>query len=126
MRLTTDHWSTGDAVIAGIMFLLGVVGMIGALWLLAFVFGGEARAHDSWISREHLTDPVTHAWCCDERDTREETDNIVAVPGGYLVKSTGEVIPKARVIWRSPGGWWRARNLGDGSTRCLIGPPLGM
>ena len=82
-------------------------------------------AHDHWISRENLRDPVTGLWCCDERDTREENDNVRAVPGGYLIISTGEVIPNERVIWRSPGGWWRSRNLGDGTTRCLIGQPPG-
>ena len=99
--------------------------IIAALMLWA----SAAQAHDhgpgSWINHQKLTDPVTGQWCCDERDTREETDNIEAVPGGFLVKSTGEIIPKERVIWRSPGGWWRSRNLNDGSTRCLIGPPMG-
>jgi hypothetical protein len=85
----------------------------------------QSRAHDHWIQHQNLRDPVTNQWCCDERDTQEETDNIEAVPGGYLVKSTGEIIPKERVIWRSPGGWWRSRNLSDNTTRCLIGPPQG-
>jgi hypothetical protein len=89
----------------------------------------KAKAHDhgsgSWINHQQLKDPQTGQWCCDERDTREENDNIRAVEGGYLIISTGEVIPKERVIWRSPGGWWRSRNLSDGTTRCLIGPPQG-
>ena len=46
---------------------------------------------------------------------------------GYLVLETGEVIDKARVIWKSPdGAWWRCRFMSGakaGSTRCLIGPP---
>lgn len=95
---------------------------IAALWA---VLSFPAMAHDHWINHQNLRDPVTGQWCCDERDTQEETDNIEAVPGGFLVKSTGEIIPKERVIWRSPGGWWRSRNLSDNSTRCLIGPPMG-
>ncbi len=89
------------------------------------VFVKFAFAHDHWIRHQNLRDPISGQWCCDERDTREETTNIEAVPGGFRIISTGEVIAKERVIWRSPGGWWRSRNLADGSTRCLIGPPLG-
>lgn len=99
-----------------------------------------ALAHDhgygSWINNERLIDPRTKEWCCNTNDCREEPDNVEAVPGGFLVKSTGEVIPKERVIWRSPGGWWRCRYLSPtavdennqpkmGKTRCLIGPPMG-
>lgn len=88
-----------------------------------------AMAHDSWISRERITDPVTGEWCCNHQDCREEPGNVEAVDGGYRIKSTGEVIPRQRVIWRSPGGWWRCRYLDpakNGATRCLIGPPQGM
>lgn len=99
------------------------------IWALIAWADRKAKAHDhgagSWINHQNLRDPVTDQWCCDERDTREETDNVRAVEGGYLIISTGEVIPRERVIWRSPGGWWRSRNLSDGTTRCLIGPPQG-
>ena len=92
--------------------------------LLMFLTG--ARAHDSWISRERIYDPVTKEWCCSAMDCQEEVDNVQAVEGGYRIKSTGEVIERERVTWRSPGGWWRCRYLGgpkEGLTRCLIGPP---
>ena len=99
------------------------------LCVLAVLTASMAHAHDhgsgSWINHQNLRDPQTGQWCCDERDTQEENDNVEAVPGGYLIKSTGEIIPKERVIWRSPGGWWRSRNLSDNTTRCLIGPPHG-
>lgn len=95
--------------------------------LLGFPWG--ARAHDhgagSWINNEKLTDPQSGEWCCNLIDCREETENITPVPGGFLVRSTNEVISTKRVIWRSPGGWWRCRNLPAGSTRCIIGPPNG-
>jgi hypothetical protein len=53
-------------------------------------------------------------------------DGIREVTGGYSVAATGELIPYARVIWRSEdGAWWRCRNLYNNSTRCLIGPPPG-
>lgn len=103
------------AVLGGVLATL--------LWLASLVV--DVRAHDHWINEQRLTDPVSGQWCCNLNDCQEESDNIAPVDGGYLVKSTGEVIERARVIWRSPGGWWRCRNLSTGTTRCLIGPPQG-
>ncbi len=98
-----------------------------ATWLGATI--GAVFAHDTgegaWINNQRLTDPETKQWCCNLHDCRDETTNVRGVEGGYLIVSTGEVIPRERVIWKSPGGWWRCRNLSDGSTRCLIGPPNG-
>lgn len=92
-----------------------------AAWLWSIL--SPSYAHDHWISRQKLTDPITGQWCCNEYDTFEETENVEKVNGGYRIISTGEFISDDRVIWKSPGGWWRSRNLGDGTTRCLIGPP---
>lgn len=100
-------------------------------WLLLFsLIASPALAHDSgpgsWINQQKLTDPFTKEWCCNLHDCKEETDNVEAQPGGFLIRSTHEVIPAARVIWRSPGGWWRCRRMdGTNRTRCLIGPPNG-
>jgi hypothetical protein len=94
--------------------------------LLALV--APASAHDHWISMESLRDPVTEEWCCNSGDCFEESQNIEAVEGGFLIRDTREIIPRARVIWRSPGGWWRCRYTSGeraGKTRCLIGPPQG-
>lgn len=106
--------------------------VLGVLALTAMV--GVAMAHDhgpgSWINNQRLNDPVSKEGCCNLNDCREETDNVAAVDGGFLIISTGEVIAHERVIWRSPGGWWRCRYLGPmlpkrpGDTRCLIGPPF--
>ena len=100
--------------------------------LLLCASGGLALGHDhgpgSWINNQKITDPVTGEWCCDLNDCREEPDNIREADGGYLIVSTGEIIDRKRVIWRSPGGWWRCRYLhGEKAeqTRCLIGPPAG-
>lgn len=88
-----------------------------------------AVAHDhgpgSWINHERLIDPVSKEWCCDLRDCQEEKNNVRALPdGNFLIISTGEIILFKRVIWRSPGSWWRCRRP-DNATRCLIGPPPG-
>lgn len=99
-----------------------------AFILLVSLSGAMAHDHGpgSWINNEKLTDPISKEWCCNLHDCREETANVVAMPGGFLIRSTREVIPSSRVIWRSPGGWWRCRRLdGTNSTRCLIGPPSG-
>jgi len=99
-------------------------------YVLAMVFlclASIALAHThgpgSWINNERLIDPVTKAWCCDERDCfPQKAGSIRPVDGGYLVVETGEVIEHKRVIWRSPDGmWWRC-SIGN-VTRCLIGPP---
>ena len=100
--------------------------------LVAVFLCMPALAHDhgagSWINNERLIDPVTREWCCNTNDCREEPDNVEARPDGYRIRSTGEVVARERVIWRSPGGWWRCRYLSGeraGETRCLIGPPQG-
>lgn len=98
-----------------------------ALAAIVCAIAGAAHAHDHWINAMRLHDPVSGAWCCDERDCAAVPAGGVAErSGGYLVVETGELIPYARVIWRSPdGAWWRCRNLATGATRCLIGPPPG-
>lgn len=114
-------------------FLLGMCLMI--------AFQSATQGHESWINNQNLRDPSTKQSCCNLHDCREETNNIERIETGYLVKSTGEVIAPERVIWRSPGGWWRCRFTNQpapwtdnwlknlprkiGDTRCLIGPPMG-
>lgn len=87
-----------------------------------------ALAHDSWISAQALSDPLSGESCCNHNDCAiVPKGGISQVLRGYLVVETGEVIASSRVIWRSPDGHWvRCRYLGGdkaGQTRCLIGPP---
>lgn len=97
------------------------------------LLSAPALAHDhgpgSWINQEHLTDPETGQWCCDEKDCSPvPAGGVEERAGGYFIKATGEVFPKARVIWKSPdGGWWRCEQIisdpsGRRPTRCLIAP----
>ena len=64
--------------------------------MVAALAAAPALAHDhgpgSWINRQNLRDPQTGQWCCDERDTRAETDNIEAVPGAAqeVIARTGK------------------------------------
>jgi hypothetical protein len=99
--------------------------------LVVLLMLGAAAAHDhgdgSWINTLGLSDPVTRLACCNANDCRELVDGIEETTGGYLIKATGEDIARERVIWRSPGGWWRCQHMEGpltGKTRCLIGPPL--
>lgn len=87
------------------------------------LWGSAALAHDHWISRENLRDPVTKQTCCNNEDCREELTVVRRIDGDYAIMATGEVISRERVIWKSPGGWWRCRWMATGLTRCLIGPP---
>lgn len=117
-------------ILGGIVF-----GCVVCFWLAIIALGvllvivTRSNAHDhgpgSWINEQRLTDPVTGQWCCSLIDCQEESDNVQAVDGGFRIISTGEFIETKRVIWKSPGGFWRCRNLGDNTTRCLIGPPQG-
>lgn len=107
--------------------------LLTALFAACVLLPFFALAHDhgpgSWINNQKLTDPQTKEFCCNLLDCREEPDNVRALAdGNFLILTTQEVFPAARVIWRSPGGWWRCRYMSGsrtGKTRCLIGPPNG-
>jgi hypothetical protein len=106
-----------------------MVVMVRSITLLLVLLGvSVAAAHDSWINRARLTDPLSGEWCCNHIDCAiVPAGGIAEVAGGYVVSETGEVIASTRIIWRSPDGTWvRCRYLGGdkaGKTRCLIGPP---
>ncbi len=84
-----------------------------------------AMAHDHWISRARMTDPVSGEWCCNHIDCAEiPAGGVREGSGGYFIGETGETIPYQRIIWKSQdGSWWRCRNMSTNKTRCLIGPP---
>ena len=72
---------------------------------LALLGSSIAAAHDSWISRSRLTDPMSGQWCCNHIDCAEiPNGGVREVSGGFLVSETGETIPYTRVIWASPEG----------------------
>jgi hypothetical protein len=99
------------SLIFGVIVILGLIG-------LRFV-----HAHDHWISANRLTDPASGEWCCNHIDCQAE--KVSEVAGGYLTQA-GDVVPHARIIWKSQdGSWWRCRNMRTNATRCLIGPPPG-
>jgi hypothetical protein len=103
-------------------------GLIASAALLLLAWTTSASAHESWISRKRLADPLSGQWCCNHIDCAEiPRGGIREVAGGYLIAETGETIPFHRVIWASPEGTWvRCRNMQTNATRCLIGPPPGL
>lgn len=87
-----------------------------------------ALAHDHWIRAQNLTDPLSGESCCNVNDCVPVLPGgVQEVSGGYLLVGTGEFVPSARVIWKSPDGLWiRCQYMAGtniGKTRCLIGPP---
>ena len=48
--------------------------LIAAALLLLFLLAlyPLAHAHDSWISRQRITDPASGEWCCNMIDCRVE------------------------------------------------------
>jgi len=91
------------------------------------LLGRDCAAHDHWINQQRLTDPLTGQWCCNEHDCEMLAEDGVQITAqGYVLTDTGEVIPFARAINKSPDGrYWRCHTIEDGvkRTRCLIVPP---
>lgn len=90
MRLTHDQWSTGDAVAAGIMFLVGLIAIVGAISLLAR-FATPANAHEwyppaccwggdcgpvepSRIERDGVDYIIDHRWRVQRSSTQPSPD----------------------------------------------------
>jgi len=112
------------------MRLIVAIELLAATIVALLLWSAAGRAHDSWISSNQLRDPVSGQWCCNEHDCEAEpADGVRETREGYLIVSTGEVIPFARAIPQSADGrFWRCRYLwGEDAnkTRCLIIPPSG-
>lgn len=83
-----------------------------------------AYAHGpaEWIQRDGYKNAAGEL-CCGERDCFEiEADNVKAVDGGYLIKSTNEFIPHNEAQ-PSPGGYWRCQ--WGGQRKCFFAPISG-
>jgi|RhiMetStandDraft_4_1073278.scaffolds.fasta_scaffold52337_3 hypothetical protein len=92
----------------------------------------DAIAHDDnhesdWVNEANLKDPLSGVHCCGKDDCHPVPAGGIEERGnGYLDKETGDLVPKERVIWKSPDGrWWHCLWQWDQpkQTRCLIGPP---
>jgi len=115
---------------------IGLVVLALALWLLLTL---AVDAHDSWISRGALRNPVTNEWCCGEGDCFVvPSEQVSARADGYHVvirettKTYGgavsttmtraEIVPYAEAQPSPDGAYWRCKRP-DGSRRCFFAPP---
>lgn len=121
-----------DEMFADGLFLLvagAAIALVGVLFWL--VSPGAAHAHDA---PSGWTYPLS---CCSDYDCREVADaftpdatvRVLERPDGYVISSTGEVIPMtSRKVRPSPDGvfhWCSTGGRDDGATICLFAPPRG-
>lgn len=104
------------AAILSIPFLISIVGV------------GMALAHDAQPSVAMPKGWAYPVSCCSGYDCREvEEAEIIEGPQGYVIKTTGEVIPMSdRKVRQSPDGqfhWCSIAGRADGRTICLFVPP---
>ena len=96
--------------------------MIRVILLLA-LFTTPALAHGpaEWIQRGEYKNSVGEL-CCGERDCFElRLSDVDTTPMGFLVKSTGEVIPFSEAQPSPTGTYWHCR--WGGSRKCFFAPP---
>jgi hypothetical protein len=88
----------------------------------ALLSASQACAHDA------PSGMVYPPMCCGGTDCKPIPESSVkAVPGGWLIKATGEVISQALVLRSTDGLYHRcsSEHRDDTPTICLILPPLG-
>jgi hypothetical protein len=93
-----------------------------AIILLALASLSPARAHDAWWNGKEV-DPATKRMCCGDNDVKHLTrEQVKAVPGGYLLQDTGEIIPEARAQPSPDGEYWVFRWGSPIQTQCFFAP----
>lgn len=84
-----------------------------------------AAAHDHWINRGDYVDPRSGVHCCGPNDCFAlPASDIEATPGGYRIRSTGELVPYREVLPSEDASFWRCKKF-DGSRRCFFAPASG-
>jgi len=123
-----------DVIVAHATAIVTIVATLAVL-LAAQYFAQPAHAHDSWINRQGLRDPLSNIWCCGPDDCEDLTALGIPVTeepnGDVRIGDTHERVESRRIIWASPEGhWYRCYEpLSEGGAptvkraRCLIGPP---
>ncbi len=118
---------------------------------LAFGFlslANPSPAHESWISAEGGTNPVTGKWCCGARDCGIVMPAPIATAAGWAIHGEeiidfdgrrvriDEVVPYEEASPSPDGYFWRCHSLEgtfydvqnhatyvDGKRRCFFAPP---
>jgi hypothetical protein len=117
-------------------------GIVSLFFALACTAGVQALAHGdaAWIQSQGLQN--IEGWgCCGTTDCKIADDIVRQEGGGYRILTTGEFIPFEETIPNTEDEhFWRCEMLAgatskrggvtrrypEGSTRCLIVPPVGM
>ena len=123
--------------------------LLAALVVTSPLFISPSPAHDSWISREHMRNPVTLDWCCGRGDcgivlpAPKATATGCAIHGEEIVDLDGrrlrvdEVVPYDETQPSPDGHFYRCHTVGrdydedgnpneylwDGERRCFFAPP---
>jgi hypothetical protein len=59
--------------------------LLAALIITSQLLIGPSPAHDSWISREHMMNPLTLDWCCGRGDCGIVMPAPKATPAGWAI-----------------------------------------
>ncbi len=124
------------------------INLIGVLATTTWLLTHPTLAHDSWISRDELKNPVTQAWCCGRGDcgivmpAPQATAAGWAIHGDEIIDISGrrvrvdEVVPYPEAAPSPDGYFWRCHTVEsknydvhghadyvDGERRCFFAPP---
>lgn len=92
----------------------------GAIALL-LVSSASAHGPAQWIQDGNYKNNVGDL-CCGERDCGELADgDVVAIPGGYFIKSLNETVPTSQATPSPDGKYWRC--FWNGQRKCFFFPP---
>jgi hypothetical protein len=122
--------------------------LFGALAVAMLLLIGPSPAHQSWISQEGATNPVTGKWCCGARDCGIVMPAPIATTAGWAIHGdeiidhdgrrvrVDEVVPYEEASPSPDGYFWRCHTLEgtlydvqnhatyvDGQRRCFFAPP---
>jgi hypothetical protein len=101
--------------IAGPLALAGI-------GVILFAFHQEASGHDFWINHSGYKNLQDGTHCCGEGDCFEfPAEDVGAQPGGWFIKSLGELVPYSDTQASEDGKFWRCKK-SDGTRRCFFAP----
>jgi hypothetical protein len=132
MRITRDRWTDGDAIAAGVFYIVAILTVLIGI----AVFAPYAKAHDFLLNG---TKNPAGEWCCGSYDCGVMiSGRVKPVAGGYEVDAVFRITHEGKItddhvreFWPlheatpSPdGAYWRCKRP-DGSPRCKFVPPPG-
>lgn len=89
------------------------------LLAIALLIAPAVLAHDSWINHGGFKS-TSGELCCGEGDCFV-MNGVKSTSAGYVIPSTGEVVPFSEALPSADGAYWRCKRP-DGSLRCFFAP----